>query len=59
MDPKNVLDKVEKRKFLILKGLELGLLGRQARSDSVYRLSYPGSRLLVLLYINSISSIKF
>jgi hypothetical protein len=39
VDPRAGLDDVEKRKFLILLGLELRLLG----SQSLYRLSYPGS----------------
>jgi hypothetical protein len=39
------LDDVEKRKFFILPGLELRLLGRPARSQSLYRLSYPGPSL--------------
>jgi hypothetical protein len=34
---------VEKRKFLTLPGLELQPLGRPARSQSLYRLSSPGS----------------
>jgi hypothetical protein len=37
------LDDVEKRKFLILLGLELRLLSRPARSQSLYQLRYPGS----------------
>jgi hypothetical protein len=37
------LDAVEKRKFFTLPGLELRPLGRPARSQSLYRLSYPGS----------------
>jgi hypothetical protein len=36
------LDDVEKRKLLTLQGLELGPLGRPARSHSLYRLRYPG-----------------
>jgi hypothetical protein len=36
------LDDVEKRKFLILPGLELRPLFRPIRSQSLYRLSYPG-----------------
>jgi hypothetical protein len=42
--PRTGLDDVEKRKFLPLPGLELGRLGRPARSQSLYRLRYPGSR---------------
>jgi hypothetical protein len=45
VDPRAGLDDVEKRKFLTLQGLELRRLGRPARSQSLYRLSYPGSRL--------------
>jgi hypothetical protein len=41
--PRGGLDAVKKRKFLILPGLELRPLGRPARSQSLYRLSYPGS----------------
>jgi hypothetical protein len=41
--PRAGLDDVEKRKFLTLPGLELQPLGRQARSQSLYRLHYPGS----------------
>jgi hypothetical protein len=38
--PRAGLDDVEKRKFLTLPGLELRLLGRPARSQSLYRLRY-------------------
>jgi hypothetical protein len=41
--PRAGLDEVEKRKFLNLPGLELRLRGRPARSQSLYRLRYPGS----------------
>jgi hypothetical protein len=37
------LDDLEERKFLILPGLEFRPLGRAARNQSLYRLSYPGS----------------
>jgi hypothetical protein len=37
------LDDVEKRKILTLPGLELLPLVRPAHSQSLYRLSYPGS----------------
>jgi hypothetical protein len=43
VDPRAGLDDVEKRKFLILLGLEFRPLGRPARSQSLYRLLYPGS----------------
>jgi hypothetical protein len=38
------LNEVEKRKFLTLPGLELRLFGRSARTQSLYRLRYPGSQ---------------
>jgi hypothetical protein len=44
VDPRTGLDDVEKRKFLTLPGLELRALVRPARSQSLYRLSYPVSR---------------
>jgi hypothetical protein len=40
--PRAGLDNVEKRKFLTLPGLELRPLGSPARSQSLYRLRYPG-----------------
>jgi hypothetical protein len=43
VEPRASLDKMEKRKFLTLPELELRLLGRPAHSQSLYRLSYPGS----------------
>jgi hypothetical protein len=43
VDPRADLDDVEKRKFLTLQGLELRPLGRPARSQSLYRMRYPGS----------------
>jgi hypothetical protein len=43
VNPRVGLDDVEKGKFLILPGLELRPLGRPARSQSLYRLGYPGS----------------
>jgi hypothetical protein len=44
MDPRASLDDVEERKSLTLSGLELRPLGRPARSQSLCRLRYPGSR---------------
>jgi hypothetical protein len=41
--PRAGLDDVEKRKFLILPGLELRPVGRPARSQSLYQLRYPTS----------------
>jgi hypothetical protein len=43
--PRTGLDDVKSRKFLTLPGLELRPLGRRARSQSLYRLSYRGSLL--------------
>jgi hypothetical protein len=40
------LDAAEKRKFLILPGLQLRHLRRPARSQSLYQLRYPGSVFL-------------
>jgi hypothetical protein len=40
--PRAGLDDVEKRKFLTLPGLELRPLNRPTRSQSLYRLRYPG-----------------
>jgi hypothetical protein len=45
MVPRTGLDDTKKRKFLSLPGLELRPLRRAARSQSLYRLSYPGSQL--------------
>jgi hypothetical protein len=44
--PRTGLIDLEERKFLTLLGLELGSLGRPARSQSLYRLRYPGSPAL-------------
>jgi hypothetical protein len=40
VDPRAGLDDLKKRKFLTLPGLELRLLGRSARSQSLSRLLY-------------------
>jgi hypothetical protein len=42
VDPRAGLGDVEKRKFLTLPGHELRPLGHPARSQSLYRLHYPG-----------------
>jgi hypothetical protein len=47
--PRTGLDAVEKRKFLTLPRLELRLLGRPARSQSLYRQRYPGSSIRVYI----------
>jgi hypothetical protein len=41
------LDDLEKRKFFTLPGFEVWPLGRPARSQSLYRLRYPGSNMQV------------
>jgi hypothetical protein len=43
VDPRAGVDDVERRKFLILLGLELQPLSRLACSQSLYRLCYPSS----------------
>jgi hypothetical protein len=48
VDSRVGLDDVEKRQFLTLPGLEVRPLGRPARSQSLYRLRYPGSGNRVL-----------
>jgi hypothetical protein len=45
VDPRAGLEDVGKKKFLTLPGLELRTLGRPARSQSLYRLRYPASRM--------------
>jgi hypothetical protein len=45
VNPRADLDDVENRKFLTLPGLELRTLGRPARSQSLYRLRYPGCHM--------------
>jgi hypothetical protein len=42
--PRTGLEDMEKRQFLTLPGLELRCLGRPGCSQSLYRLSYPGSQ---------------
>jgi hypothetical protein len=49
VDPRAGLDDVKKRQFLTLPGLEPQPLSRPARSQSLYRLRYPGSEGLGLL----------
>jgi hypothetical protein len=51
--PRADLDDVEKRKFLTLPGLELRLLGRPARSQSLCQSRYPGSCNFPIPYLNS------
>jgi hypothetical protein len=50
--PRTGLDDVEKRKFFMLPGLEFRPLARPARSQSLYRLSYPGS--LIELHVETL-----
>jgi hypothetical protein len=61
VDPRAGLDDFVKRKFLTLPGLELRSLGHPARSQSLYRLSYPVSfgkyrRLLIVLQYTAFHS---
>jgi hypothetical protein len=51
VDSRAGLDDVDKTKFLVLSGLELRLLGRTARSQSLYRLRYRGSYSEVVLVL--------
>jgi hypothetical protein len=46
VEPKAGLNNVN-RKFLILSGLDLRPFGRPARSQSLYRLHYPGVHILL------------
>jgi hypothetical protein len=48
LGPRAGLYAVEKKKFLTLLGLELRPLRRPARSQSLYRLHYPGSHNLII-----------
>jgi hypothetical protein len=45
LGPRTGVVEVERRKILPIPGLELRLLDRLAHSQSLYRLSYPGSLL--------------
>jgi hypothetical protein len=62
MGPRANLDNMEDRKFLPPLGLKLRPLGRPARSQSIYRLRYPGSMsynmyiFFILLYNDSVRS---
>jgi hypothetical protein len=58
VDPRAILDDLEKRKFLTVPGLELRSFGRPARSQSLYRLSYPGSYIYIYIYIYIYSLIQ-
>jgi hypothetical protein len=57
--PRAGLDDVEKRKFVTLRGLEFRPLGRQARSQSLYRLSYPGSLIFSDMRLNTFTVTVF
>jgi hypothetical protein len=43
MDPRTGMDDMEKREMFLRPALELRPLDRPARSQSLYRLRYPGS----------------
>jgi hypothetical protein len=49
--PRTGLDDVERRKIVPLSGLELGLLGRSARNQSLYRLRYPDRTTVIIVVI--------
>jgi hypothetical protein len=53
--PRADLNDAKKRKILTLTGIELRPLDRRARSQSLYRLRYPGfsAKLLETLYVLS------
>jgi hypothetical protein len=51
LDPRAGLDGVEMRQFLTVPGLEIRPLGHPARSQSLYRLSYPSSYILLSFFI--------
>jgi hypothetical protein len=66
--PRASLDDMEKQKFLTLPGLELRPLGHPARSQPLYQLRCPGSRVVwwapiyprkLLLHLQGICSNKF
>jgi hypothetical protein len=59
VDPRAGLDDVEKRKFLPPPGLKLRPLGRPARSQSLYRLRYPGSHVSVVWSKYTITIVSF
>jgi hypothetical protein len=54
MSPRAGLDDIDKRQFLTLPGLELRLLGRPARSQSLYRIRYSVYRVLFQCLRNSL-----
>jgi hypothetical protein len=51
VDPRAGLDNMEKRKFLILPGLEPQPLSRLARSQALYRLRYPDVLRIKMKYV--------
>jgi hypothetical protein len=59
VDPRASLDDVEKRDFLTLPGLGLRHLGLPSRSQSLYRLSYPGSFSALYFSFNSFTTSIF
>jgi hypothetical protein len=49
--PRASLEDVKNRKFLTLPGLEHRPLGRPTRSQSLYRLRYPGSTICIYVCV--------
>jgi hypothetical protein len=57
-DPTIGLNDVKRRKILLLLRLELQILGRPARTQSLYRLSYPSSEF-EKVYLRILIQVKF
>jgi hypothetical protein len=58
VDPRARLDDVERRKFFPLSEQELRPLGRPARNQLLYRLSYPGLRTLYNISLKQCKAVK-
>jgi hypothetical protein len=62
VDSKAGLNDMEKRKFLILPGLDLRPLHRLARSQSLYRLRYPllwTSSFFTVIEFDTVYQVRF
>jgi hypothetical protein len=58
MGPRADLKDVEKRKFLTLPVFELRSFSPLARSQSLYRLRYPGSLFITIPFLNHLFSLE-
>jgi hypothetical protein len=58
VEPGTGLDDVKRRNILLLPGLELRPVCRLARSQSLYRLSYPGSSFMPCTFIKFSAYLK-